>query len=111
MATTLPSKFVPLVGGLSGGQGVRRRRVQFGEGYVHQSVDGTNSDHAELRFNFFLQNDADLNELTAILDTGEFDYTLPNSSTEHTYEVRGLYDITYLNLHHRNLSVDARRLY
>lgn len=110
---TLPAKFEPLQNGISGSQTIRRRRVQFGEGYVQASVDSTNPQTAKLSLSFLIWGDDDLNEFLGFFDTlgADFlDFTLPNESASHKYEVMGK-NVSYVDAYQRNVSVEIQRVY
>ena len=111
--TALPAGFTPLADGLRGRINQRRRRVQFGEGYVQTSPDGLNTDQVEISLDFHLYGDDDLNtmlDFLAGLDGDTVTYTLPNESTSHEYEVTDT-SVQYLDLKTRFLSLQLRRVY
>lgn len=110
---TLPAKFQPTLSGISGNQFVRRRRVQFGEGYVQRSVDSTNPLSVSLTVNFLVWGDADLNEFLAFfndLGAGTLTLTLPNETTSHEYEVENV-NVDYVDAMQRNCSIQIKRVY
>lgn len=111
--TALPAKFEPLQGGVGGTQHIRRRRVQFGEGYVQQSVDSTNPKTARLSLNFLIWGDDDLNEFLTFFDTlgaNTLTYTLPNENTSYEYEVMDV-GVDYVDAMQRNASLQIQRVY
>lgn len=111
--TALPSGFEPLASGLQGRINQRRRRVQFGEGYVQTSPDGLNTDQVELTLDFHIYGDTDLNTLLdflAGLDGDTVTYTLPNETSSHEYEVINT-SVRYIDREHRFLSLELRRVY
>lgn len=110
---TLPANFKPTLNGISGNRNVRKRKVQFGEGYIQQSVDSTNPVLFSGNLQFFIWGDDELNQLIDFFDdlgAGFLQYTLPNETTAANYTV-GAIAISYVDAMQRNVTVPIERVY
>lgn len=111
--TTLPERFQPLRDGLKSTQNLLRTRVQFGDGYVQNSINTVNPRKVDLSLRFIIWGDEDLNEfLEFFYDLGAayLTYTLPNEVEPHQYEVIDK-NIDYVDAFQRNVTLTLMRVF
>lgn len=107
--TALPSKFAVLYEGLSTKQNVRKRRVQFGDGYTQVTFQNINPLIVEARLKFIIKGDDDLNEFIQFfvdLGASPLTFTLPNDADPTEFDVTDI-SVDYIDAQFRRVNVSA----